>query len=177
MILWLNGTFGVGKTTTARNIATTTERWRLFDAELVGYMLRAYLDDVDAEDFQELDAWRRLVPSVAKEIITLTGAELLVVQTVLVERYWRELAEGMEREGLQVFHVLLDCEDSALRARIAGDEDDPGAADWRLSHLDEYRSARAWMIEAADLVVDTTRCDPVVVARGILQGLIEGTTP
>lgn len=63
-MLWLNGTFGVGKTTTAKSIATMTDRWRVFDAEIVGYMLRAYLDGVDFDDFQDLSAWRGLVPSV-----------------------------------------------------------------------------------------------------------------
>jgi len=40
MIIWLNGTFGVGKTTTARELAATMPDTRLFDPEMVGYLLR-----------------------------------------------------------------------------------------------------------------------------------------
>jgi broad-specificity NMP kinase len=170
-MLWLNGTFGVGKTTTAKSIATMTDRWRVFDAEIVGYMLRAYLDGVDFNDFQDLSAWRRLVPSVAMEVTSLTGADLLVVQSVLIEGYWSELSHGTKREGLDVFHVVLDCDESVLRDRITDDEDDPGAAEWRMSHVDAYLSARGWMVAAADLVVDTTRAEPQVVASRILDAL------
>jgi adenylate kinase family enzyme len=45
MIIWLNGTFGAGKTTTARELVATTPGARLFDPELVGYLLRAILPD------------------------------------------------------------------------------------------------------------------------------------
>lgn len=106
-----------------------------------------------------------------REVASLTGADLLVVQSVLVEGYWSELTQGMEREGLEVFHVLLDCDESVLRERIADDEDDPGAAEWRMSHVDTYRSARGWMVEAADLVVDTASAEPKVVASRILDAL------
>lgn len=172
-MLWLNGTFGVGKTTTAHSIAATTERWRVFDAELVGYMLRAYLDGIHFDDFQDLGAWRRLVPSVAREVTSLTGADLLVVQSVLVEDYWSELTRGMRREGLELFHVLLDCDESVLRDRIAADQDDPSAAEWRMRHVDTYRAARGWMVDAADLVVDTANAEPKVVASRILDALEE----
>ena len=64
MILWLNGTFGVGKTTTSRCIAEVSAEWHPFDPEWVGYMLRANLDGVPFDDFQDLAAWRRLVPHV-----------------------------------------------------------------------------------------------------------------
>ena len=148
-----------------------TDRWRVFDAETVGYMLSAYLDGVDFNDFQDLKAWRRLVPSVASEVVTLTGQDLIVVQSVLVEDYWSELAHGLAREDLQVFHVLLDCDESVLHKRIADDEHDPRAADWRRSHVDGYRSARGWMMDTADLVVDTTSTDPVRVAARILHEL------
>jgi hypothetical protein len=171
VLLWLNGTFGVGKTTTARSIESGSDRWRLFDAEVVGYMLRTYLDGVAFNDFQDLAAWRRLVPSVAKEVVALTGADLLVVQSVLVEHYWSDLMGGMNDEGLEVFHVLLDCDESVLRERIVQDAEDPGAAGWRLDHLSFYRAARGWMTAAADLVVDTSSADPTAVAQRVLEAL------
>jgi adenylylsulfate kinase-like enzyme len=177
VLLWLNGTFGVGKTTTALTIESASDRWRLFDAEVVGYMLRSYLDGVAFNDFQDLAAWRRLVPSVAKEVSALTGADLLVVQSVLVESYWSELRRGMNDEGLEVFHVLLDCDESVLRERIVRDEEDPGAAGWRLEHLSDYWAARGWMTATADLVVDTSNSDPTAVAQRVLTALAAHPSP
>jgi cytidylate kinase len=169
VILWLNGTFGAGKTTTSRCIAGSSDEWHLFDPEWVGYMLRANLEGVEFSDFQDLAAWRRLVPLVAREITLLTGDDLLVCQTVLVQHYWEELRLGLQGQGLEVFHVLLDCDELVLRRRIASDEDDRDAEEWRTNHLDVYRAARGWMLNAADLVVDTTSVEPSDVASLILD--------
>ena len=83
MIVWLNGTFGVGKTTTAK-LMEARGSWRAFDPEHVGYMLAANLRDQSFDDFQELQPWRSLVPAVAEEIYRYTNQPLLAVQTVLV---------------------------------------------------------------------------------------------
>lgn len=61
MILWLNGPFGVGKTTTANAIRQQEPIWRLFDPEGVGYMLRASLGDLGA-DVSALQGSQRIRP-------------------------------------------------------------------------------------------------------------------
>ena len=165
MILWINGTFGVGKTTTARIVREREPSWRLFDPESVGYMLRANMPDVDVYDFQDLPAWRALVPLVASEIASLTDHNLLVVQTVLVEEYWLELKRRFGIRGLQVCQVLLDADAAALRARIAAD---PCARQWRLDHVAAYESARSWMRASADLIVDTRGLTAADAAEQIL---------
>jgi len=40
VIVWLNGTFGSGKTTTALRLPALIPGSRLFDPETVGYMLQ-----------------------------------------------------------------------------------------------------------------------------------------
>lgn len=171
MLLWLNGTFGVGKTTTAREIVECAPGWRIFDPESVGLMLRANLSDQRFDDFQELQAWRALVPRIANEIHRLTGEELVAVQTVLVEEFWLELLAGFDDLGIDVFHVLLDISDGALRERITGDVIEEEAEEWRLSHVEAFATARSWMIAAADLVIDVTERGPQDTARRILRAL------
>lgn len=87
MIVWLNGTFGVGKTTTSGSLAAHSEQVRHFDPEWIGYMLANNLADHAVTDFQQYPSWRRLVPAVADEIITFTGQHLVAAQTILVEDY------------------------------------------------------------------------------------------
>lgn len=168
MILWLNGTFGVGKTTTARAIREEAPAWRSFDPETVGYMLLANLRDTPVSDFQDLAAWRSLVPRVAAALATDTGSDLIAVQTVLVEHYWTELSAGARALGLDVRHVLLDCDEAVLRERIRADEDERGAEAWRIDHLTEYAEARPWLLRAADLFIDTSAMPPELVASRIL---------
>jgi len=144
----------------------------------VGYMLRANLGDLKFSDFQELPPWRSLVPRVAREIVDLTGQDLIAVQTVLDERFWAELRAGLASEDLDVFHVVLDADEDILQRRIAGDEGmrariasgevDPRAELWRSQHVPAYLEARSWMLAAADLVIDTSRRPPGEIAQHVL---------
>jgi broad-specificity NMP kinase len=169
VIIWLNGTFGVGKTTAAELICDRT-KWRMFDPEHVGYMLAANLRDIEFNDFQHLPPWRSLVPAVAKQIQHFTGSPALVaVQTVLVEGYWNELKSNLVDHGLRVFHVLLDCDADELRRRIQADEVERQAEEWRFDHIPKFHAAREWLTRSADTVVDTTHITPEDVAQLVVD--------
>src|SRR4051794_28168903 len=115
MIVWLNGTFGVGKTTTSDNLVSRAKHLRHFDPEWVGYMLANNLADHAVTDFQQYPSWRRLVPIVADEMIRFTGQHLVAAQAVLVEDHWREISKGLADLGHEVFHVVLDADADTLR--------------------------------------------------------------
>jgi adenylylsulfate kinase-like enzyme len=157
VIVWLNGTFGAGKTTTAALLAARDDRLRTFDPEWVGYLLRANLSDYPVTDFQHWPSWRTLTPVVIDEVARFTGQHLVAVQTVLVEDYWRELRAGLDVLGHEVLHVRLEADEHVMRARIEGSEE---AQAGRLAHLPVFAAARPWMVAAADLVVDTTDLTP-----------------
>ena len=164
MIVWLNGTFGAGKTTTAGRLLPLVPGARLFDPEFVGYMLQPFLEDHPVSDFQHWPPWRNLVVATAAELAGFTGQHLIAPQTVLSRDYLDQIFTGLRAAGLPVFHVLLDADEAVLRRRIEGGDE---ARQWRLDHLTEYRAARAWMTAAADLVVDTAQLAPEQVARQI----------
>lgn len=171
MIIWLNGTFGAGKTSTANELVTLLDAARLFDPEWVGYMLKANLADQEFTDFQELPPWRTLVPAVMDQIGRLTGQHLITVQSVLVQSYWRELQAGLDRHSLPLFHVLLRADPAVLAERIRADQAERDASQWRLDHLSEFAAARAWMEAAADLVVDSTALPVPAVASLIANAV------
>jgi len=167
VIIWLNGTFGAGKTTTARQLAGQLANARHFDPELVGYLLMTALDDHEFKDFQDLAPWRELVPVFTEKIAGFTGQHLIAVQTVLREDYWRELTQGFKRTPLDIFHVLLHVDSEVLAERIKADEVEAKACQWRLDHISDYEKARPWMQSAADLVIDATNLPVVDVAERI----------
>ena len=167
MIIWLNGTFGAGKTTTARQLADRMRNARHFDPELVGYLLMSALSDHEFTDFQDLPPWRELVPVVTENIAGFTGQHLIAAQTVLREDYWRELTQGFERTPLSIFHVLLHVDSDVLAERIEADELEAKARQWRLDHVSDYEKSRRWMRAAADLVVDATSLSVMDVAERI----------
>ena len=77
MIIWVNGTFGAGKTTTATLVSQKSRRLRTFDPEWVGYMLREGLSDFPVRDFRDWESWRILTPIVADEMIRFSGQSLI----------------------------------------------------------------------------------------------------
>ena len=168
MIVWLNGTFGVGKTATAAELLPLVPGARLFDPETVGYMLQPNLSDHPVPDFQHWPPWRPLVVATAMELAHYTGQHLIAAQTILTRDYLAEIFTGLRTARLPVFHVMLDADDDVLRARIEGTEE---ARQWRLAHLARYRDARPWLRREADLLVDTTDLTAAHAAREIAMAL------
>jgi adenylylsulfate kinase-like enzyme len=171
VIVWLNGAFGAGKSTTAKALVALSPRLRLFDPEWVGYLLRANLSDHEFSDFQQLPPWRTLVPVVAAEVANFTGQDLVAVQTVLDEGYWAELHAGMTVLGHRVVHVLLDAPADVLHARIDADPDGVEIRGWRHEHVGPYAEARPWLTAAADQVVNVGGSTPEEAATQILDHL------
>jgi predicted kinase len=170
VIIWLNGTFGVGKTSTAQRLAAMVPNSRVFDPEAVGQMLRGVLIDRPVGDFQDWAAWRPLVAASLVEIARMTGQHVVVPQTVLKREYFDQIFGQLRAAELDTFHVVLDAADAVLRNRIETSDE---AREWRLTHLDEYQDARSWMTEAADYVVDTAASTPPQIARRIFSSLPE----
>jgi hypothetical protein len=168
VIVWLNGTFGCGKTTTAAELRFLIPSSRVFDPETVGYMLQPNLADYPMTDFQHWPPWRRLVVATATELAQFTGQHLIAPQTVLDRSYLDQIFAGLREAGHKVFHVVLDADADILRQRIHGLAE---AQQWRLAHLPTYLQSRSWMIPVADLVVDTGHRTPGEAARQIADAL------
>lgn len=117
MIIWVNGTFGAGKTTTATQLVELSTDLRLFDPEWVGYLLSNNLADHEFTDFQQLPPWRALVPPVADEIARFTGQHLVAVQTVLVEDYWQEIETGLI--GLAAADLVINTSETDAESTAA----------------------------------------------------------
>ncbi|WP_067890627.1 AAA family ATPase [Nocardia vaccinii] len=163
MIIWLNGTFGAGKTTTAAELAALLPGSRIFDTEEVGVMLRHVLASEPVRDFQDWQPWRGLVVSAAKQILDYVGGTLIVPQSVLVHRYWQEIRTGLTNAGIPICHVVLHAERDELIRRIDTDPTMPHSQ-WRFDHLDDYDAARTWHSQEAH-VIDTTSLKPHQVAK------------
>jgi AAA domain len=168
VLVWMNGPFGVGKTTTAERIREHDPRWRIFDPEHVGYLLRANLVGVTFDDFQDLPAWRRLVPAFAAEVMNQTSDDLIAAQTVLNKQYWRELRSGLAERGITVVHVVLDSDPETLRNRIIADQKESTAVDWRLDPISAYVEARSWLVADPNLVIDTVTVTPDAIVDAVL---------
>jgi hypothetical protein len=167
VILWLNGTHGVGKTTTSRLVQGLVPDSRIFDAEMVGVTLMGIEPGLpETDNFQHWPPWRPLVVETARRVLEFTGGTLVIPMTVLVEQYWREISVGLAQYEIPVRHFVLHADAATLRARIEGDTV-MGPSSFRMDHLAPYaEAARSWLHDEAE-VVDTTNRAPREVAKQI----------
>lgn len=171
MIVWLNGTHGAGKTTTSALVQELIPGSRVLDAEKVGETLMDIRPGLPATDnFQHWPPWRQLVVETAWRVLGYVGGTLVVPMTVLVERYWREISDGLAAHAIPVRHMLLHADQETLRTRI---EDDAvmGFSAFRMAHLEPYRVAYDGWLGAEAEVVDTTRLSPAEVARRVVDAV------
>jgi hypothetical protein len=165
MIVWLNGTFGVGKTTTSEILGKILPQARVFDSEEVGMLLTPILSDVPCKDFQEWDPWRGLVVETAARVLDYVGGTLVIPQSVLVEQYWDEISAGLGERGIPIAHFVLHAEEPTLVRRIESDSTGPNSQ-WRLDHVTAYQQALPWLRTRGE-VVATDRLTPDQVAETI----------
>ncbi len=174
MIIWLNGTHGAGKTTTARLLQERIPDSRVLDAEKVGEVLldiRPPLPQLD--DFQHWTPWRPLVVETARRVLDYAGGTLGMPMTVLVEAYWREISGGLAGHGIPIRHFVLHADTATLRDRIQHDAD-LGPSAFRFSRVEPYaEAARTWLHADAE-VVDTTRITPAEAADRIAAAALAG---
>lgn len=78
MLVWIDGAFGVGKTTVAKALARRWPAALTFDPEQLGFLLRRVgPPDLRTRDFQEMPLWRHLVRQTAAGLIEHHGRPLL----------------------------------------------------------------------------------------------------
>ena len=166
MILWINGTFGAGKTSIAKELVEILPRARIYDPEQVGYMLRHILTE-PIDDFQDWPPWRQLVVETAAQVHRYVGGVLVTPMTLLRRDYLREIFDGLASHGLEVRHVLVHAHPDELARRINHNQGLPEQTRrWRLDHLPIYQQALPWLTTGADLI-DTTDRPPAQAARDI----------
>lgn len=172
MIVWINGTHGVGKTTTSNLVQHLLPDSRIFDAEKVGETLMDISPSLTQTDnFQHWPPWRPLVVETARRVLDYAGGTLVMPMTVLVEQYWREISTGLTHHGIPVRHFVLHADERVLRDRISHDTV-LGPSAFRLNYLEEYaEAARTWLHQDAE-VVDTTRLSAPQVARQIAGSVV-----
>ncbi|WP_369240754.1 NUDIX domain-containing protein [Streptomyces sp. R21] len=187
MIVWVNGAFGAGKTTTARELIDLIPNSTLFDPEVIGGGLAQLLPPkrlAEVGDFQDLPIWRRLVVDTAAALLAELGGVLVVPMTLLRQEYRDEIFGGLASRRIPVRHVLLAPAETILRERIAGREIPEDLPDgemrvrqWSYDHIEPYRAALAGWLTADAHLIDTSALTPYDTAVRIAESVRAGELP
>ncbi|MFE6973428.1 NUDIX domain-containing protein [Streptomyces sp. NPDC057682] len=186
MIVWINGAFGAGKTSAARELIDLIPNSTLYDPELTGAGLGSLLPQkklAEVTDFQDLPIWRRLVVDTAAALLAEIGGVLVVPMTLLRQEYRDEIFGGLASKRVSVHHVLLRPEETILRQRIAHRAqfpEDPERVDstgrWAFDRIAPYKSALRWITPDAH-TIDNSALTPRETAERIAEAVRTGAAP
>ncbi|SBT89556.1 ADP-ribose pyrophosphatase YjhB, NUDIX family [Streptomyces sp. DI166] len=186
MIVWINGAFGAGKTTAARELIELIPNSTLFDPEVIGGALPHLLPPkhlAEVGDLQDLPIWRRLVIDTAAAMLAELGGTLVVPMTLLRQEYRDEIFGGLAARRIAVRHILLAPAETILRQRIAQREvpDTPDGElrtrQWAYDRIEPYRSALASWLTADAHPVDNGHLTPRQTAARIAEAVASGAVP
>jgi 8-oxo-dGTP pyrophosphatase MutT (NUDIX family) len=183
VIIWVNGAFGAGKSSAAREMLDLVPESTLYEPEALSGCLRQLLPEKrlqEVTDYQELAIWRRMVVETSAALLAEVGGVLVTPMTLLRQEHRDEIFGGLAARGIEVRHVLLDPGETILRARItarADLPDRPGADDsarrWALDRIADYTAALPWLTGDAHLLHTgglSPRQTAVAVAEAVGRG-------
>lgn len=148
-IVWLNGAFGVGKTTVARGLLREWRHAALFDPEPLARLIRnAVPPEQRPDDYQDLPLWRRATVELVAGIAA-SSEVVIVPMTLIDERYFDEIVGALRRGPHRLHHYALTARPATIRRRLLRRQ---------LTSLIHPRSTR-WALDRVDHVC-TALADP-----------------
>jgi predicted kinase len=171
VIIWVNGGFGAGKTTLAKELHRRLPDAVVYDPEDVGLMLWKWVRPDG--DFQHLPSWRELVVATAVSLRRHHADTLIVPMSLIRDAYRAEILGGLADAGEQVLHAFLAADAVVLRARLNArvthpDKDwDQAARQFGMTAVDEMVAA-ATRQPGGTLVLQSDTLTPAELADEVL---------
>lgn len=121
MFVLLNGSFGIGKTTTAKRLVSALKCAAISDPEHVGYVLRrlpAFMLGLRRQpaDYQDMTLWRRLIVTQARWVHR--RAELVIVPMAFTNRSYLADFERALATTAPVIKLCLRAPLDVVRRRL-----------------------------------------------------------
>ncbi len=146
MIIWINGSFGAGKTTLSKVLLDHIPDSIIYDPEQVGFVIHRAVPESREIDFQTFAIWRRLVIDFAKGFQTQFDKNLIIPMTLVVPEYQRQIFKALYDTKNGFHHFYLDIEESLLRERISNQKDmSEETNNWRLAQVERCLKAKSTM--------------------------------
>ena len=136
MIYWINGAYGVGKSTLAEFLNAKNPKSFIFDAEAVGNAVR---DNLPRElfkgyIFEEYDMWFTLIVKLLVEITSKYDGDIYIPMTLVYPDSFSKIKIPLENKKISIKHILLVSDYPTIHKRILnrGEEEDC----WCIQNID-----------------------------------------
>lgn len=169
MILFINGSFGVGKSTVAELLVRRIPNSMLYDPEEVGICLSHIVRPIERfEDFQDLPMWRTLTITTAQLLKQSYGRTLVMPMTVWYEPYFHEIIHGLRQFEPDLLHVCLTAPAETIFARLEGRRHEHTAENYRWISQRIERCVQVFQSPTFAVQVATDDCTPEEIVNSIV---------
>ncbi|MCO1580937.1 AAA family ATPase [Crossiella sp. SN42] len=117
MLLWINGTFGAGKTQVAHELQRRLPGSHIADPEFLGFGMHRMLPKQQRSDFQDIPLWRTGTREMLDQIVKSVPGVVIVPMTLVNPGYYEEIIGGLRELGHQVRHYTLTVPDREVLLR------------------------------------------------------------
>lgn len=155
MILWINGPYGVGKSSLAEELRKKIEHSFIFDAERIGDAVREnYPQEFFKETFEEFPLWHEMCYRLLKDLSMVYSGCVLVPMTLKFPESNMSIIQRLRDAGVKITHIILESGYDTIRERILsrGEDED------------------CWCIQQIQKCIDSQKsfpCDYRVVSDGV----------
>lgn len=167
MYILINGAFGIGKTTVARELRSRLLRAILFDPELIGIILQR-IPGAPRSDFQHFAKWRWLTVVVARLLGRFTKT-VIIPMAFTDTGYLDEIRNGLARSGRPVLHFCLTAPLPIVRQRLAQRGEPLEDSRWSWVHRRAAECCEAHRHPDFALQIDTEKLSADEVAGAIVR--------
>ncbi|MCL2404426.1 MAG: AAA family ATPase [Defluviitaleaceae bacterium] len=119
MIIWVNGAFGSGKSTTAVKLQKLLSGSHIYDPEEAGFFIR---DNVPKtmlkDDFQDIPLWREINYKMLRTMSEGHNGDIIVPMTLINPEYYHDIIGRLTAEGVDVRHFILYLDKNMLAKRL-----------------------------------------------------------
>ena len=172
MIIFINGPFGVGKTTIAEMLVKAIPNSMLFDAEEVGYFLRHILKDVErTHDFQDLTMWRPLVVTTTRMLCETYNRTLIMPMTIWYRPYFDDVIGNIRQFEPNLYHFCLTARKETLITRLHQRDTSPESFVWCMERNEQ--AIKAFQSPVFAQQIETDEMTPQGIVKQILAHICD----
>ncbi len=158
MIIWINGSFGVGKTTVAEMLKNKINDAIIYDPEEVGYFLRKILPKIE-DDFQDNELWRKLNYEILK-YLNDNYKKIIVPMTITNSGYYEEIVGKLKKDGIKIKDFIL----MATKENVIKRLDKRGnSTEWSYQQIDRCIECFNSNFKGQKINTDDNNIDSVVI--------------
>lgn len=135
MIIWINGSFGVGKTETAVLLNKKIAHSYIYDPENIGYFIQDNIPlEIRKDDFQDYKIWRELNYSYIKFLCENYDGTLIIPMTIVNHEYYNDIIGLLKGQDINIATFTLMASKKTIINRLSNRGDDSNS--WAANQID-----------------------------------------